>query len=348
MRGQVLTCLLWTLGSALLTPVRQALVGLSPLIPAEPAGKIEEVRAKELLKAVSSIQVEVPTFISPSGIVETSFALFKSGSGKNVPKGIMETSFESGSAKKKAPIVMLHGFDSSCLEYRRLAPLLAEGGGRDVIIPDLLGWGFTRPPADILTYGPEAKMEHLRAFIRQVCGNGPVVVVGASLGGALAVLLAAQTPQMVEKVVLIDAQGFIDGKGPSNLPVPLARLGVNVLKSSPLRMFANILAYSDKKFATLDAMRVGKLHCYTQCWEDASINFLLSGGFSPSSWVDKVTQQTLLLWGRNDEILEPKTAEKFVETMPRCTLKWVEDCGHVPHLEKPELTAETVLEFLKN
>ena len=348
MRGQVLTCLLWTLGSALLTPVRQALVGLSPLIPAEPAGKIEEVRAKELLKAVSSIQVEVPTFISPSGIVETSFALFKSGSGKNVPKGIMETSFESGSAKKKAPIVMLHGFDSSCLEYRRLAPLLAEGGDRDVIIPDLLGWGFTRPPADILTYGPEAKMEHLRAFIRQVCGNGPVVVVGASLGGALAVLLAAQTPQMVEKVVLIDAQGFIDGKGPSNLPVPLARLGVNVLKSSPLRMFANILAYSDKKFATLDAMRVGKLHCYTQCWEDASINFLLSGGFSPSSWVDKVTQQTLLLWGRNDEILEPKTAEKFVETMPRCTLKWVEDCGHVPHLEKPELTAETVLEFLKN
>ena len=348
MRGQVLTCLLWTLGSALLTPVRQALVGLSPLIPAEPAGKIEEVRAKELLKAVSSIQVEVPTFISPSGIVETSFALFKSGSGKNVPKGIMETSFESGSAKKKAPIVMLHGFDSSCLEYRRLAPLLAEGGDRDVIIPDLLGWGFTRPPADILTYGPEAKMEHLRAFIRQVCGNGPVVVVGASLGGALAVLLAAQTPQMVEKVVLIDAQGFIDGKGPSNLPVPLARLGVNVLKSSPLRMFANILAYSDKKFATLDAMRVGKLHCYTQCWEDASINFLLSGGFSPSSWVDKVTQQTLLLWGRNDEILEPKTADKFVETMPRCTLKWVEDCGHVPHLEKPELTAETVLEFLKN
>jgi pimeloyl-ACP methyl ester carboxylesterase len=348
MRGQVLTCLLWTLGSALLTPVRQALVGLSPLIPAEPAGKIEEVRAKELLKAVSSIQVEVPTFISPSGIVETSFALFKSGSGKNVPKGIMETSFESGSAKKKAPIVMLHGFDSSCLEYRRLAPLLAEGGDRDVIIPDLLGWGFTRPPADILTYGPEAKMEHLRAFIRQVCGNGPVVVVGASLGGALAVLLAAQTPQMVEKVVLIDAQGFIDGKGPSNLPVPLARLGVNVLKSSPLRMFANILAYSDKKFATLDAMRVGKLHCYTQCWEDASINFLLSGGFSPSSWVDKVTQQTLLLWGRNDEILEPKTAEKFVETMPRCTLKWVEDCGHVPHLEKPELTSETVLEFLKN
>jgi pimeloyl-ACP methyl ester carboxylesterase len=339
---------LWTLGSALLTPVRQALVGLSPLIPAEPAGKIEEVRAKELLKAVSSIQVEVPTFISPSGIVETSFALFKSGSGKNVPKGIMETSFESGSAKKKAPIVMLHGFDSSCLEYRRLAPLLAEGGDRDVIIPDLLGWGFTRPPADILTYGPEAKMEHLRAFIRQVCGNGPVVVVGASLGGALAVLLAAQTPQMVEKVVLIDAQGFIDGKGPSNLPVPLARLGVNVLKSSPLRMFANILAYSDKKFATLDAMRVGKLHCYTQCWEDASINFLLSGGFSPSSWVDKVTQQTLLLWGRNDEILEPKTADKFVETMPRCTLKWVEDCGHVPHLEKPELTAETVLEFLKN
>ena len=50
----------------------------------------------------------------------------------------------------------------------------------------------------------------------------------------------------------------------------LQRFGVNVLKSTPLRMFANYIAYKDKSFATLDAMRNGRLHCLLDGWEDAS------------------------------------------------------------------------------
>ena len=324
--------------SALLTPVRPPAVKLCPLIPAREASEIVEPRAQELLARIESVAIKVSASIS-SEAVETTFARFPAPSAR-APRPLF------GRKAKKAPIVLLHGFDSSACEYRRLAPLLAEAVDRDVIVPDLLGWGFTRPPSDLASFGPEAKMDHLRSFIRQVCGSQPVVVVGASLGGALAINLAADTPSMVDRVVLIDAQGFIDGKGPSDLPIPLARLGVNVLKSTPLRMLANILAYSDKKLATLDAMRVGKLHCYTDFWERASIDFLRSGGFSPSAKVPLVGQETLVLWGRNDAILEPSTADRFVETLPRCRLQWVEDCGHVPHLEQPALTASYIADFL--
>ena len=302
---------------------------MSPLVPKAYVAIVEPA-ALNLLEAIESVPVKVPTSLAPGGMVETTYAKFAC----------------VGRLHKKAPLVLLHGFDSSSCEYRRLAPLLAEQGNRDVYVPDLFGWGFTQPPAGCEDFGPEAKMEHLRCFIRQVCGSKPVVVVGASLGGALAITLAADTPSMVEKLVLIDAQGFIDGKGKSDIPIPLARLGVNVLKSSPLRMFANILAYKNKQLATLDAMRVGKLHCYTQSWEDASVNFLRSGGFVVSDKVSRVAQEALLLWGRNDEILEPSTAERFVQTMPRCSLRWIEDCGHVPHLEQPALTSRLVLEFL--
>lgn len=329
----VLLLQLCSITQSLLTPTR--INKLNPLIPKE-ASFIEEPRAIQLLNAIESVSVKVDSSITPSKIIETSYAVFRSS---NSNKGLFSA--------KKAPIVLLHGFDSSSCEYRRLAPLLAENGNRDVIIPDLLGWGFTRPPEDIASYGPEAKMEHLRSFIKQVCGSQPVIVVGASLGGALAITLAADSPKMVEKVVLIDAQGFIDGKGPSDIPVPLAKLGVNVLKSTPLRMFANILAYKNKSLATLDAMRVGKLHCYTDSWEDASVSFLRSGGFVVSNKVASVTQDTLVLWGRNDAILEPSTADKFVETLPRCRLEWIEECGHVPHLEQPAETAALILGFIR-
>lgn len=66
---------------------------------------------------------------------------------------------------------------------------------------------------------------------------------------------------------------------------------------------------------------------------------------SPS--VPLLQQETLVIWGRNDEILEPSTAFKFVEQLPQCKeLKWIENCGHVPHLEKPAETAEAILSFL--
>jgi len=218
---------------------------------------------------------------------------------------------------------------------------------RDVFIVDVLGWGFI-DHADVNNFSPEAKMYHLREFIKSVVKQ-KVVVVGASLGGALAITLAAENPELVEKVVLIDAQGFIDGKGPSDIPDSLAKFGVNILKSWPLRMYANVIAYSDKKFATWDAMLIGRLHCFENSWERASVAFLKSGGFIVSKLVEQVTQPSLIIWGENDEILEPATASRFLETLPNKKsniLKWIKNCGHVPHLEKPKETAYAILSFI--
>ena len=123
----------------------------------------------------------------------------------------------------------------------------------------ILGWGFNGVE-NVTDFGPDAKMRHLESFIRQKI-QSPLVVVGASLGGALAITLASSstTRDLVEKVVLIDAQGFIDGKGPSDIPNFTAKIGVNILKSWPLRMYANLISYTNKKFSTWDAMLIGQL-----------------------------------------------------------------------------------------
>jgi hypothetical protein len=98
------------------------------------------------------------------------------------------------------------------------------------------------------------------------------------------------------------------------------------------------MSYYDKAtYATDEAVTIGRLHCLRDGWNDALVNFMKSGGFAPSKLVPQVPVPSLVLWGRQDTILDgTEFATKFVETLPSATLVWIEECGHVPHLEQPE------------
>ena len=247
--------------------------------------------------------------------------------------------------KEKTVLVLLHGFDSSCLEYRRLFPMLAERAETWAV--DLLGWGFTDAgDAGIGDYSPEAKRAHLYAFWKQEIGR-PITLVGASLGGAAAIDFATAHPECVERLVLVDAQGFIEGLGPMGMmPRPVALAGVNILKTKMLRNAANQMAYSDRgTFATEDAMRVGQLHTFQPQWADATLSFMKSDGYKVAKRVSAISQKTLVLWGRDDEILDPKYAQRFAEEVPNSELRWVEKCGHVAHLEQPTVMRDALFEF---
>ena len=174
-------------------------------------------------------------------------------------------------------------------------------------------------------------------------------IAGASLGGAAAIEVAASNPNC-QGLILLDAQGFVDGIGPmASMPKLVANLGVQVLKSVPLRSSANQMSYFDKEtFATDEAVVVGRLHCLREGWSDALVSFMQSGGFAPSAKVPTIQSPALVLWGRQDGILDgSEFAVKFTETLPDAKLQWIEECGHVPHLEKPDDTAEAVTKFLQ-
>lgn len=93
-------------------------------------------------------------------------------------------------------------------------------------------------------------------------------------------------------------------------------------------------------------MRVGRLHTHMPGWADANIAFMRSGGYSISERISSVQQPTLVLWGRQDEILEPKYAAQFEAALPNGQLQWIEECGHCGHLEKPTDVAARILEFI--
>ena len=177
--------------------------------------------------------------------------------------------------------------------------------GIDTYAVDLLGWGFTQLE-NVESFSADSKVQALKGFW-EVVGNGKkVCIAGASLGGAAAIEFATCDGSPVAGAIMIDAQGFVDGVGPmAMLPKPIAELGVQVLKSVPLRSSANQMSYFDKEtYATEDALKVGRLHCLRDGWSDALVSFMLSGGFSPSSKVSKIEVPSLVMWGRQDGILE--------------------------------------------
>lgn len=184
---------------------------------------IQEPAAVSAIESIQESAIVVPSFISDAPIKATYIKEDRSRKSNTAGgKTGLEVKFSLPFLSKSSdnvPIVLLHGFDSSCAEFRRIAPLLSEKGL--VYAPDILGWGFT-DMTNIKSFGPEAKLEYLRAFLEQIVKK-PCILVGASLGGGIALLLASKYPNLVKKIVLIDAQGFIDGDGPKDIADPVGR-----------------------------------------------------------------------------------------------------------------------------
>jgi pimeloyl-ACP methyl ester carboxylesterase len=241
------------------------------------------------------------------------------------------------------PILLLHGFDSSVFEFRRLLPLLAQENETWAV--DLLGFGFTERLAGI-PISPTAIKTHLYYFWETLI-NQPVILVGASMGGAAAIDFALAYPQAVKKLVLIDTAGYT---APPNIGKfmfpPLGYLATTFLSNSKIRQRISINAYFDKSFASLDAQLCAALHLKSQGWHQALIAFTKSGGYAAfGEKLSAINQPTLILWGESDQILGTGDAYKFKEAIAHSQLTWIQDCGHVPHLEQPQITAKHILDF---
>ena len=243
------------------------------------------------------------------------------------------------------PILLLHGFDSSLLEFRRLLPLLATNNQTWAV--DLLGFGFTQREPNI-QFTPGAIKTHLYYFWKTLIRK-PIILVGASMGGATAIDFTLTYPEVVDKLVLIDSAGLTKQPivGKFMFP-PLDYLATEFLRQPKVRRNISKAAYYDKSFASADAQTCTDLHLKSEGWNRALISFTKSGGYgSFIKQLNQIAQPTLIVWGREDRILGTKDAAKFKQGFINSHLIWIEKCGHVPHLEKPQITSEAINSFGK-
>lgn len=234
------------------------------------------------------------------------------------------------------PLLLLHGFDSSFLEFRRLAPLLA--GGATLLIPDLFGFGFTPRPADG-DYSPRGVLAHLEALLAEVAarlGPQPLGLIGASMGGAVAVELSRRQPARIQRLLLLAPAG-LTGR-PMPLPPLLDALGVRFLGLPGVRRSLCRTAFADPAASVGPAEEeIASLHLATPGWADSLRRFARSGGFAGCG--EPLPIQPLeVLWGADDRILRAPQ-KKAALALLGDRVQELTDCGHLPHLDQSERVA---------
>ena len=232
------------------------------------------------------------------------------------------------------PLLLLHGFDSSFLEYRRLAPLLADRF--QLFIPDLFGFGFSPRPSGT-TYGPDAVLRHLDALLELLPSEAPLGLIGASMGGSVAVELARRHPQRVGPLVLLAPAG-LTGR-PMPVPPLLDRFGAWFLGRPGVRRGLCRQAFADPDTDVgAPEEQIASLHLQCPGWAEALAAFARSGGFAGCG--EPLPSQSLhVIWGADDRILRAPQKQALQALLDQ-PVETFACCGHLPHIDQPQRVAE--------
>ncbi len=241
------------------------------------------------------------------------------------------------------PILLLHGFDSSLLEFFPLIPLLAAHNETWAV--DLLGFGFTERVRGI-SFSPATIKMHLYEFWKTLI-NEPVILVGASMGGATAIDFTLTYPNCVKQIVLINSVGY-SGSFPIGqfLFPPFDFLAMEWWRFLKLQTLANAKAESNRDSAYLDALLCATLPLEMPGWYESILTFTKTGGYSlTEEQIAQIDKPTLILWGELDNFLAQGDAEKFNKAIAHSILHKIKGCGHAPQFEQPDVSARHILTF---
>ena len=255
-----------------------------------------------------------------------------------------------------APVVLLHGYADSADTWRLTLERLARAGHRALAV-DLPGFA----DAGALDAGPilpqydrfaAAAIEHAAAD-----GGGDVVVVGNSLGGCVALRVAARDDLPVRSVVPVAPAGLDMPRWFSVIerdrivrsllasPVPLPEPVVRTMVGEVYRQ----LAFARPRAAPHEVVRM-----FTAHHADArSVRRFLDLGrrllpeLTPAAFeLDRIDVPVLLVWGDRDRMVSHSGARQVVDVVTRAHYEELAGCGHCPQLEAPDEFCDLLLAFV--
>jgi pimeloyl-ACP methyl ester carboxylesterase len=258
--------------------------------------------------------------------------------------------------------VLVHGLGGSAINWVRTAPLLAAHGR--VLAPDLAGFGHSPTGPGRSTV--KANRDLLQRFIEATC-QGPVVLVGNSMGGMVATLLAASRPSLVEALVLACPALLAPFWGELDARV----LQLFLLTAPPV--LGEWLLQRQRQKAGPDALvdQMMKLCCVEpqsipqevmeqhrvmsrdrarMAWAEnayleaqRSLMWQMSAGQGETIGAMRaVRAPVLLIQGAHDRLVPRVSAERAVRLCPSWRLEMYESSGHIPMLEEPGRFADSI------
>ncbi|SEF15805.1 alpha/beta fold hydrolase [Streptomyces sp. Ag109_O5-10] len=233
---------------------------------------------------------------------------------------------EAGSGR---PVLVLHGGGGPAT-VAGLAARLA--GSARTLAPVHPGWDGT-PRPDWLTGVDDLAVAYLHLL--QDAELNDVLVIGSSLGGRLAAEMAIRdTAGVISGLVLINAVGAdIEGEPVTDFFALDPRAQAEHSWHDPDRFYVDP--------ATLPATELARRQANM-----ATMRLLTDGGRMSDPKLlprlGRVRQPVLLIWGESDRIVTPAYGAAYAKAFPQGRFEPVPGAGHLPHLERPEVTAELI------
>jgi pimeloyl-ACP methyl ester carboxylesterase len=250
-------------------------------------------------------------------------------------------------AGPRPPLLLLHGWGGSSRYWA--ASLHALGADRRVIAPDLPGFGTSPPLADPAT---ASRLAEVVLAFADTLGLHQFDLNGHSFCGSVAVYLAARNPQRVRRLVLSCMSTFRDERERRVVEHVHQILGLWMALRRPWmaerRLFFRAVGTrfffrtpADDQIlreAVADFLRMDKRTAIESAASssDAAINQALAAVRCPA----------LVLGARQDRIMPPRGTPEVARLIPDSRLVWIERCGHLPMVERPDEYHSALRAFL--
>jgi len=238
------------------------------------------------------------------------------------------------------PIILIHGMFTSSFCWINTIHELATS--YKVYTLDLPGWGKSDKPK--VNYSIIYYTKLLNEFM-SCLKIEQSIFMGHSIGGQIALNMAVENPKKVKKLILVNSGGILPSKLPKSLllfKVPLIGylLSCWVMRKSAIKsMMLNVMFFNSQ--------------CVT---EDVLSDALKSSKYAFSKLMGNLTDlrdrlseiriPTLIVWGEKDRSLPPDMGSLFNKLIPNSVLEVIQEAGHYPQIEKPEVFNSIIQRFL--
>ncbi|WP_316745816.1 alpha/beta hydrolase [Pedobacter gandavensis] len=243
---------------------------------------------------------------------------------------IDEDGFKYIEAGKGEPLVLLHGLMGELSNWEPTIDHFKEK--YHVIVPILPLYELP-----ILTLGVKSLSKYVHRFLKYKKLN-QVVLIGNSLGGHIGLVFTAAHQEYVKALVLTGSSGLYENAFGGSFP---KRENRDYIKEKVQYTFY------DPAIATEELVD----EVYKSVNDRSRVIRILALAKSAirhnmSKELSRITIPVSLIWGKQDKITPPEVAEEFHELLPNSELNWVDQCGHAPMMERPEVFNEYLEKFL--
>jgi 4,5:9,10-diseco-3-hydroxy-5,9,17-trioxoandrosta-1(10),2-diene-4-oate hydrolase len=248
-------------------------------------------------------------------------------------------------------LLLLHGWNHHAEAWIRNAGTLAAAGYR-VVVPDLPGFGRSGMPR--IDYSLRGYAHFVIRFLDEL-GIDRAVLVGSSMGGAIALRTAVDAPDRVAAVVGVDPAGMFTSAPRlwSLLSSPLLRLAVRpflgrrrILEESHKHAYYDTTLSSPRQ---VDVMAEAHLQPGYADHFMGMAESLVTGSPDDLLWeaLPGVRAPVLIVWGRQDRTLPVQHAYRAAQRLPGAELVLYDHCGHLPMYEKADEFNHDLVDFLE-